>query len=205
MSEPHKKILILFAHPSQNRSEINVPLFNASKGFDHVTTVDLYAEYPRYRIDIDKEQQRLRDHDVIVFMFPLYWYSTPSLLKEWQDLVLEYGFAYGSEGTALQGKKFLCALTAGGSESSYRKEGFNHFTIRELLQPLEQMAELTGMEFLAPFALFGAGTATEEQRVTKHLENWRRVLVAIADNKLNYDVASKLSKLNHSLDSVITE
>ena len=93
MSASQKKVLILFAHPSQNRSEINVPLFNASKGFDHVTTVDLYAEYPNFRIDIDKEQQRLRDHDVIVFMFPLYWYSTPSLLKEWQDLVLEYGCA----------------------------------------------------------------------------------------------------------------
>ena len=205
MSASQKKVLILFAHPSQNRSEINVPLFNASKGFDHVTTVDLYAEYPNFRIDIDKEQRRLRDHDVIVFMFPLYWYSTPSLLKEWQDLVLEYGFAYGSKGKALVGKKFLCALTAGGSESSYRKEGFNHFTIRQLLQPLEQMTELTGMEFLAPFALFGAGTATEEQRITKHLTNWRRVLVAIAENKLDYDVASKLSKLNHSLDLVITE
>ncbi len=204
MSDPQKKVLILFAHPSQNRSEINVPLFNASKGFSHVTAVDLYAEYPSFRIDIDKEQQRLRDHDVIVFMFPLYWYSTPSLLKEWQDLVLEYGFAYGSEGTELVGKKFLCALTAGGSESSYRKEGFNHFTIRQLLQPLEQMAELTGMEFLAPFALFGAGAATEEQRVSKHLENWRRVLIAIADNKFNYEIASKLSKLNHSLDNVIT-
>ena len=67
------------------------------------------------------------------------------------------------------------------------------------------MTELTGMEFLAPFALFGAGTATEEQRITKHLTNWRRVLVAIAENKLDYDVASKLSKLNHSLDLVITE
>lgn len=26
---------------------------------------------------------------------PFYWYSTPALLKEWQDLVLEHGWAYG--------------------------------------------------------------------------------------------------------------
>ncbi|PSU98332.1 potassium transporter KefG [Photobacterium leiognathi subsp. mandapamensis] len=203
MPESQPKILILFAHPSQNRSEINVPLFNASKTISNVTCVDLYAEYPTYRIDIDREQQRLIEHDIIVFMFPLYWYSTPSLLKEWQDLVLEYGFAYGSEGNALVGKKFFCALTAGGSESSYRKDGFNHFTIRELLQPLEQMAELTGMDFLAPFALFGAGTANEECRIEQHIQNWKKVLIAIQDNKFNYDVASKLSKMNHSLELII--
>ncbi len=203
MPESQPKILILFAHPSPNRSEINVPLFNASKTIANITCVDLYAEYPTYRIDIDKEQQRLREHDVVVFMFPLYWYSTPSLLKEWQDLVLEYGFAYGSEGNELVGKKFFCALTAGGPESSYRKEGFNHYTIRELLQPLEQMAELTGMDFLAPFALFGAGMANEENRIEQHLKDWKRVLIAIQDNKFNYEVASKLSKMNHSLELVI--
>ncbi|WP_318467124.1 NAD(P)H-dependent oxidoreductase [Photobacterium leiognathi] len=203
MPESQPKILILFAHPSQNRSEINVPLFNASKTITNVTCVDLYAEYPTYRIDIDREQQRLIEHDIIVFMFPLYWYSTPSLLKEWQDLVLEYGFAYGSEGNALVGKKFFCALTAGGPESSYRKDGFNHFTIRELLQPLEQMAELTGMDFLAPFALFGAGTANEERRIEQHIQNWKKVLIAIQDNKFNYDVAGKLSKMNHSLELII--
>ena len=70
-------------------------LRQATQGRERVTLVDLYGEYPDYRIDIDREQQRLRDHDVVVFMFPLYWYSTPSMLKEWQDLVLEHGWAYG--------------------------------------------------------------------------------------------------------------
>jgi len=59
---------------------------------------------------------------MIVFHHPFYWYSSPAILKEWQDLVLEYGFAYGHEGTALRGKKSLSAsrleeasrLTAGG-------------------------------------------------------------------------------------------
>ena len=60
------------------------------------------------------------------------------------DLVLEYGFAYGSDGTALQGKVLFNALTAGGLEAAYRAEGYNHFTLRELLAPLEQTATLTG-------------------------------------------------------------
>lgn len=205
MSDIPQKILILFAHPSQTRSEVNSPLFEASKTIDNVTTVDLYSEYPTFRINIDIEQQRLRDHDVIVFMFPLYWYSTPAILKEWQDLVLEYGFAYGSDGTALHGKRFLCSLTAGGSEKAYRSEGYNHFTIRELLQPLEQTAELTGMQFLAPFALFGSRTAVEEKRIKAHVDDWKKVLIALRDNKMDLVLASELSKLNHDLPRLIRD
>lgn len=74
-----KRVLILFAHPSIKRSEVNRFLFETSRNREQVTLVDLYGEYPTYEIDIDKEQQRLRDHDVIVFMFPLYWYSTPAI------------------------------------------------------------------------------------------------------------------------------
>ena len=97
-----QRVLILFAHPSIHTSEVNKPLFEAASHQKNVTLVDLYQEYPTYNINIEKEQQRLRDHDVVMFMFPLYWYSTPSILKEWQDLVLEYGFAYGSGATAIK-------------------------------------------------------------------------------------------------------
>ena len=38
-------------------------------------------------------------HDVVIFQFPLFWYSTPPILKQWQDIVLEYGWAYGEGGT----------------------------------------------------------------------------------------------------------
>ena len=98
-----RRVLLLLAHPSLDRSEVNRPMADAVAGIDGITLVDLYAEYPDFQIDIDREQQRLLEHDVIVFQHPLYWYSTPAILKEWQDLVLEHGFAYGSGGTALQG------------------------------------------------------------------------------------------------------
>lgn len=76
-----------------------------------ITFVDLYADYPRFDIDINIEQQRLLDHDVILFQFPVFWYSTPSILKDWQDLVLEHGFAYGNNGDKLSGKHMLLAAT----------------------------------------------------------------------------------------------
>ncbi len=200
----NRRILVLFAHPSVDRSEVNAELLRATLGRDFVTVVDLYAEYPDYHIDIDREQQRLRDHDVVVFMFPLFWYSTPALLKEWQDLVLEYGFAYGHEGTELRGKTFLCVLSAGGPEHAYHAGGYNHYTIRELLRPIEQTAVLCGMRFVAPFALFASRTAIEEARLGEHVDGWLRVLDALRHDRLDVEAASDLPTLNGALDRVIT-
>ncbi|MGR5194310.1 NAD(P)H-dependent oxidoreductase [Vibrio rotiferianus] len=201
----NKKVLILFAHPSQHRSEVNAPLFKAAQQLEGVTCVDLYAEYPHFNINIDREQQRLIDHDVVIFQFPLYWYSTPAILKEWQDLVLEYGFAYGSEGTALHGKTMLCVLSAGGKEEAYKAEGYNHFTIRELLAPIEQMTALTGMNYIAPLALFGSRTAQEEERIPQHVERYKTLLNALVNDALDIEAAASLIKLNSSLPQLIKE
>ena len=196
-----QKVLVLFAHPSQHRSEVNQPLFELAKQIDGVTAVDLYAEYPTFNINIDREQQRLVDHDVIIFQFPLYWYSTPAILKEWQDLVLEYSFAYGPDGDALTGKAFFCSLTAGGTADAYHADGYNHFTIRQLLYPLEQMASLTGMLYLPPFALFGSRTALEEKRIDGHLNAWRDLLQRLVADNINLDIAAPAEKLNHYLEA----
>ncbi|MGF1696996.1 NAD(P)H-dependent oxidoreductase [Vibrio lamellibrachiae] len=198
-----KKVLVLYAHPSQHRSEVNQFLFEKACSIPNVTAVDLYGLYPTFDINIDNEQQRLVDHDVVIFQFPLYWYSTPAILKEWQDLVLEYGFAYGHEGNALEGKTFLCAITAGGKEDAYQSEGYNHFTIRQLLQPLEQTATLTGMNYIAPFALFGSRTALEENRINDHVDFWSSLLTALVENTLDLEKAANAEKLTHILDELI--
>ena len=203
MTVHQKKVLVLFAHPSIERSEVNVELLAAAQQIPGVTIVELYREYCTLQIDIDREQQRLLAHDIIVFMFPMYWYSTPPLLKEWQDLVLEYGFAYGPEGVALHGKTFLCALTAGGPQSAYCEQGYNKCSLRELLRPLEQTADLCGMQVLAPFALFGSRTAVEEDRLHCHVDEWRLVLEALRDDQLDLPRSMGLAMLNGHLPDLI--
>ena len=198
-----QRVLVLFAHPSVERSEVNVELLRASRLRDGVTVVDLYAEYPTFFIDIEREQQRLRDHDVVVFMFPLFWYSTPAILKEWQDLVLEYGFAYGAGGDTLKDKVFVCSITAGGADEAYTETGDNHFTIRELLRPLEQTSRLCGMRFLAPFVLFGSRAAVDEGRVGLHVAEWGRVIEALRDGRLDLDAAESIALMTGQLDGLI--
>ena len=137
-----KKVLINFAHPARSRSIINNALRGAVEDLEDVTINDLYATYPDFLIDVKREQYLCETHDVIVFQHPFYWYSTPAIMKEWLDLVLQHGWAYGSQGNALKGKLFLQAITAGGDDSTYRKDGYNEFTIGELTLPYRATAKL---------------------------------------------------------------
>jgi glutathione-regulated potassium-efflux system ancillary protein KefG len=95
-----KKILILLAHPSYNRSNANKALIQALRKVEGLRVHDLYQQYPNMFIDVPYEQRLLLEHDIIVFQHPLYWYSCPAILKEWMDQVLEYGFAFGPDGNA---------------------------------------------------------------------------------------------------------
>ncbi len=190
------RVLILFAHPGQRHSQINLELSRSVRAVQGVTFADLYAEYPRFKIDIDAEQARLLSHDVLIFQFPIFWYSTPSLLKEWQDLVLEFRFAYGPDGDKLRDKLFLPVVTAGGREEAYRASGANRHSLRVLLLPLEQTATLCRMRYLPPFALFGAHAAREDGRGPKHAAAYRALLEALRDDRLDVEAASRRELLS---------
>ena len=75
------KLLVYYAHPGHRFSRANKAMLDVLKDVEDITFVDLLAEYPRHVIDADKEQARLLEHDVILFQFPFFWYSTPSIIK----------------------------------------------------------------------------------------------------------------------------
>ena len=143
-----KKILILFAHPSYHRSHANKALLQALRKVEGITIHDLYQRYPNMFIDVEQEQKLLLEHDIIIFQHPLYWYSSPAIIKEWMDQVLEYGFAFGPDGHALKGKSLLSAITTGGSQESYTSQGHNRRAVIEYLLPFKQSAWLCGMRYL---------------------------------------------------------
>ena len=185
------KLIVYYAHPGQRFSRVNTAMAETAGTIDGITFVDLYAEYPRHDIDIEREQRRLLDHDVILFQFPLYWYSTPSLIKEWQDLVLQHGFAYGHDGDKLAGKTLMLAITAGAPEGAYTYQGYQHHTLRSFLTPLEQTAVLCQMRFAPPYVLFGALSADPEAEIADHTKGYAELLRAIRDNGFDFDAAGQ--------------
>ena len=198
------KILVLFAHPRTDRSEVNVPMLEAASSIDGVTVVDLYGEYPTFDIDVDHEQARLLEHDAIVLQHPLYWYSCPAILKEWQDLVLEHGWAYGHEGHALDGKLAFNAVTCGANRDVYTEQGANEIELRALLAPFEKTFHLCRMRYLAPFALFGAGHAAEDGRLEAHVRGYGDLLTALVDDRVDLDAAEGTLALSDDLAPLLT-
>ena len=119
----------------------------------------------------------------------MFWYSTPSLVKEWQDLVLEHGFAYGAGGDKLADKCMILAVTAAGQKDAYTEAGYQKHPIRTFLTPLEQTARLCHMDFSAPYVLYGSLHAPLDGRVEAHARGYRMLLEAIRDDRYDLQAA----------------
>ncbi|WP_157958542.1 NAD(P)H-dependent oxidoreductase [Salinicola sp. CPA57] len=145
--------LLLFAHPDFQASRANRAMLDAVADVSDLEVRRLYDLYPDGRIDAATERSRLLRADRLVFQFPLQWYATPALLKEWQDAVLS-PLVYGDPAaTALMaGLPVIVATTTGGPFASYRPGG-SAATIDALLAPLETTARRCGWQWRPPFAV----------------------------------------------------
>ena len=149
------KTTIFTFHPQlKTGSRINRELAEAATEAGYEVR-DMYQLYPDFNIDIKKEQKVLEASDRIVLQFPIYWYQTPALMKHWFDAVFEYGWAYGSSGTSLQGKEVILVASFGAGQDDYTRNGRFHVTIEEILKPITTIQYLTGLTFLEPLIITG--------------------------------------------------
>ena len=162
-----KRVLILYAHPIPHPLSVNSRLLAAVSDLPGVLINDLYENYPDFHIPPKSEQETLSRADLIVLQHPLYWYSAPGLLKHWQDVVLQEGFAFGNGGGALHGKKLMTVVTVGHSERSYQKNGYDRYPIEDFLRPFEQMAFHCGMTYLKPLVIYAAERLSDDEVADK--------------------------------------
>jgi len=192
------RILILFAHPALEKSRVNKSLIQYVSSVPNITFNDLYEEYYDFNIDVEREKKLLVENDIIILHHPFFWYSTPALLKQWEDLVLEHGWAYGSKGTALVGKKMMNIITTGGSSQAYTKESINKHTIREFLIPIEQTAKLCGMVYLPPYLIQGTHKFTKRE-IEIYSDTYMQLLKDLSTDKFNTDELIRFETLNDYL------
>jgi NAD(P)H dehydrogenase (quinone) len=116
--------------------------------------------------DVAAEQDKLRRADLVIFQFPMWWFSMPAIMKGWFERVYAYGFAYGvgehseqrwgeryGEG-AFRGKRAMLVVTTGGWAEHYSQRGING-PIDELLFPIQHgMLFYPGFDVLPPFVVF---------------------------------------------------
>jgi len=177
------KTLMILAHSNIQNSLANKIIADQISQLADTEVRNLGQLYPDFQIDIAAEQQALLQADLIIFQYPFHWYSVPGILKEWMDRVFLFGFAYGPD-SQLRGKNLLVSTTIGGPLNSYAAGGHNHFTTQELLRPLEQSANFTGMVFLPPLISHdmvyktGGDNSREDitQRAHEHAEQLCRLI-----------------------------
>ncbi|WP_319503195.1 NAD(P)H-dependent oxidoreductase [uncultured Draconibacterium sp.] len=194
-----KKILILFAHPAFQKSLINKTLMEAIKDLEGVTVNNLYEKYPDFFIDVPVEQKLLMKHDIIIWHHPFYWYSAPAIIKEWMDLVLQHGFAYGTHGRALEGKWAMSCISTGGRKEVYSAEGKNRYTINQFLAPFIQSASLCRMKNLPPFVVHGSHTLNINQ-IKKFADDYRSVIKLLRDNKIDSERLNTMEYMNEIIE-----
>ena len=194
-----RKILILFAHPAFHKSRINKELVASVRHENGITLNDLYENYPDFYIDVEKEKGLLLEHDIIVWHHPFYWYSAPAILKEWFDLVLQHGFAYGTHGRALEGKTAFSVISTGGRKEVYSEEGRNHYTVNQFLIPFRQSANLCRMDYLPPFVVHGSHIISQEG-IKAEAKKYLRLMQLMRDEKTDLQSLLQLEYLNDLME-----
>jgi len=175
------RVAILLFHPQYGTSRVGRAMADALATLEDVTIHDVYARYPDFDIDVDAEHQLCEQHDVLVFQHPIQWYGCPSLMKEWLDRVLTYGWAHGPSGTALADKRWLSAVSAGWPEADYGRDARNGAALAEFLKPFEQSARFCGMRWLDPVIAYGARRATADD-IAHYASSYRARISALRDD-----------------------
>lgn len=157
--------------------------------------------------DIRAELDKLLWCDLLVFVFPVFWFSTPAMLKGWIDRVFVSGLVYGGKRIydrgGLTGRRALIGLTLGGQEHMFGPQGIHGPLEGMLKHILQGTLAYAGLQVLPPFIGWHVPYISDEARC-QLLEAWRNRIQSVQDDiPLQFpslaDYDDRLRPLIHSL------
>jgi NAD(P)H dehydrogenase (quinone) len=136
--------------------------------------------------DIQAEVDRLEWCDVLVFQFPLWWFSVPAILKGWVDRVFVRRRVYDSgkwfDRGLLKGKKAMLSVTTGGDETMFGDRGI-YGDLRDILFHVNHgMFAFTSFDVLPPFVAWSPARASDERR-RQYLDEYAKRLLAVNETE----------------------
>lgn len=119
--------------------------------------------------DIREELELLKNCELLILNFPLYWFSLPAILKGWIDRVFLSGVVYGGRNFydrgLMKGKQAWLTFTLGGREHMFGDDAV-HGDLNTMLRPvLRGSLGYAGFDVLAPFAAYHVPYISNEARV----------------------------------------
>jgi putative NADPH-quinone reductase len=85
-----------------------------------------------YSPEVRAHMARVGAADVVVVVFPLWWFGLPAVLKGWIDRVWNYGFAYGRSAPRLRGKRMLWVGLVSYQQAEFARLGWDDVVTRTL-------------------------------------------------------------------------
>ncbi len=116
--------------------------------------------------DVREQQDNIRWADTLVFVYALWWFDRPAILKGWCDRVLTQGFAFrydeaGAVGL-LDDKRAVVLVTAGGSEADFDRLEVSE---TDLMRPMVLgTLRFCGVREVVSRLFFAVSTETDETR-----------------------------------------
>lgn len=156
------KTLIIVAHPEVDNSPtqqfLQASLPKLTNADDQVIWHDLTAVLAASNWQRDAELTLLKQAQRIIWQFPLYWYSAPAILKQWQEAVFT---GEVSQYEFLAGKELGLVVSLGEKLANYQAGAREQFTISEILRPDQAFAQKLGWHYLTPLIIEQFGYLTE--------------------------------------------
>lgn len=172
------KTLVIISHPDIAGSQSQQYLLGAAAHQENITVRHLETIYPDGKINVAEEQSLIEQHQRIIFQFPMYWYSSPAMLKHWQDEVLDESLF-----NVWRGKEFGLVVLAGIHKREFRAGGREKMTMDELLRPFEAIANKFGWNYLPVLSIHQFNYQTEVEK--KALLIRYQQLLALPNESLN--------------------
>ncbi len=126
--------------------------------------------------EVAAEQAKLAWADLVIVVFPVWWFGVPAILKGWIDRVFAVTVAYGGgrwfDQGVYRGKRVLIACTTGARADRFTEAGL-FGPIDWVLHPLRVGTfNFCGFDTLQPFIAWAAGhqSAAAQQAL---LAQWR--------------------------------
>jgi len=167
-------------NPAAGPDDVRAPQ-HPDRSFSLMRAQRLASTTGGYTEQIEREQLRLARADLVIFQFPVWWYSVPAILKGWFDRVLTNGFAYDDDNLFddgfLRGKRALISMTTGGNEEELAADADRTGTPQDWLRAVQGgTLGFVGMQVLPAFISFAPNSMDEDGRHAE-LRRWGNHLV----------------------------
>lgn len=83
-----------------------------------------------YSPEVEAEMERMKKYDALAYIFPIWWFNLPAMLKGYIDRVWNNGFAYGSN--KLHHKKVLWLGLAAAPKEHFEKRQYDKMLSQHL-------------------------------------------------------------------------